>query len=151
MKKIFLFLFFMFIPLNVYAHDLYLDELEINNGEISIPFTKYNNSYTITLASDIYSVEFDYKVSSDILVTINNNYDLENNSIVYITLEDSDCKINYYFHILKDSEEESLVFLEDQEVIDEGFMFKYKIYVIPISCLILIFICYKIIYRKSKK
>jgi hypothetical protein len=141
----------MFIPLNVYAHDLYLDELEINNGEISIPFTKYNNSYTITLASDIYSVEFDYKVSSDILVTINNNYDLENNSIVYITLEDSDCKINYYFHILKDSEEESLVFLEDQEVIDEGFMFKYKIYVIPISCLILIFICYKIIYRKSKK
>jgi hypothetical protein len=151
MKKIFLFLFLLLIPVNVLAKDLYLNDLEIKNGELSLPFTKYNTEYTITLDKSEYSVDFSYQVDEDIAVSILDNYDLENNSIVTIKLEYQDEQINYYFHILKEVEDDAIVFKEDDEIVlDDSFMYKYKLYIIPLSCLFLIFLAFKILFHKHK-
>lgn len=151
MKKIFLFLFLLLIPVNVLAKDLYLNDLEIKNGELSLPFTKYNTEYTITLDKSEYSVDFSYQVDEDITASILDNYDLENNSIVTIKLEYQDEQINYYFHILKEVEDDVIVFKEDDEIVlDDSFMYKYKLYIIPLSCLFLIFLAFKILFHKHK-
>jgi hypothetical protein len=151
MKKIFLFLFLLLIPVNVLAKDLYLNDLEIKNGELSLPFTKYNTEYTITLDKSEYSVDFSYQVDEDITASILDNYDLENNSIVTIKLEYQDEQINYYFHILKEVEDDAIVFKEDDEIVlDDSFMYKYKLYIIPLSCLFLIFLAFKILFHKHK-
>ena len=147
----FLFLF-LFLPLTVIASDLKLDELSIKNGELSIPFDPLNNEYTISLEKEEYNVEFDYKVEENIAVFIKDNHDLENNAIVTISLTDEKNVVEYHFQILK--EEESVEQTVFQEVIKEqefNFMFEYKNYIIPISCLVLIFIVFKILFHKHKK
>lgn len=153
MKKIAFFLFlFLFLPLTVIASDLKLDELSIKNGELSIPFDPLNNEYTISLEKEEYNVEFDYKVEENIAVFIKDNHDLENNAIVTISLTDEKNVVEYHFQILK--EEESVEQTVFQEVIKEqefNFMFEYKNYIIPISCLVLIFIVFKILFHKHKK
>lgn len=147
----FLFLF-LFLPLTVIASDLKLDELSIKNGELSIPFDPLNNEYTISLEKEEYNVEFDYKVEENIAVFIKDNHDLENNAIVTISLTDEKNVVEYHFQILK--EEESVEQTVFQEVIKEqefNFMFECKNYIIPISCLVLIFIVFKILFHKHKK
>ncbi len=148
----FLLFLFLFLPLTVIASDLKLDELSIKNGELSIPFDPLNNEYTISLEKEEYNVEFDYKVEENIAVFIKDNHDLENNAIVTISLTDEKNVVEYHFQILK--EEESVEQTVFQEVIKEqefNFMFEYKNYIIPISCLVLIFIVFKILFHKHKK
>lgn len=151
MKKLLLCLLFLFIPIYVEADSLTLEELKVKNGELSLPFDSLNNIYTVTLEKDIYSLEFDYKVDENILVFIENNYDLENNSIVTLNLKKEEESGTYYFHILKEEEEVVNVFNEEQESPKENIMYAYKIFIIPTICLILIYITYKIIFRKHKK
>lgn len=151
MKKIFFFLLVLFFPTFVYADEIVLKELTIKNGELSLPFEKYNTEYTITLEETEFMVEFDYKVDNGVIVAINNNHDLENNSVVTLTLTKDEKSINYHFHILKENEATVAVFNNNVVKENESFMFKYKIYIIPTVCLILIIICYKILFRKHKK
>lgn len=151
MKKIFFFLFLLFIPTFVYAEDLVLKDLIIKNGELSLPFEKYNTEYTVTLEETEFNIDFEYKVEDGVTVAINNNHDLENNSVVTLTLAKDENSVNYKFHILKESEENIPVFNENVTEINNNFMYKYKIYIIPSVCFTLILIIYKILFRKHKK
>lgn len=150
MKKIFFLLFLLLIPNIVLAKDLVLEELMILNGELSLPFDKMNTEYTVTLDEQEFHLELDYKVGDGITVAVNNNHDLENNSIVTLTITDNESVLEYNFHILKEAEDISPVFNEVEPEEVNSFMFKYKIYIIPSVCLILIILCHKILFRKHK-
>ena len=153
MKKYFFFLLIhiLLIPNYVYAEDLVLKKLDIKNGELSLPFEKYNTEYTVTLNNTEFHLEIDYEVEDDIIVTVSNNHDLENNSIVTLTLLKEDQTIDYHFHILKEYEENITVFKEEIKEVNTNFMYKYKIYIIPGGCLLLILFAYKILFKKHKK
>lgn len=151
MKKILFFLFVLFFPNFVLAEDILLKELNINNGELSLPFDSYNTEYTVTLDETEFHLDFLYVVDDNVIVSINNNHDLENNSKVTLTVLKDKELLEYHFHILKPEKENIAVFKEQVNVENNSFMFKYKIYIIPAICLILIIICYKILFRKHKK
>lgn len=151
MKKILFFLFVFFFPVFVNAEDILLEQLEIANGELSLEFEPYNTEYTVTLEETEFHIEFDYKVEEGIVVAINNNHDLENNSIVTLTLSKEGNQLDYHFHILKNEAEDVATFNLETEEVNNNFMFKYKLYIIPSVCFILIWIIYKILFRKHKK
>jgi len=151
MKKIFFFLFLLIIPNFVFAKDLVLEELVISNGELSLPFDKLNTEYTVILDNQEFHLDLDYKVSDGITVAVNNNHDLENNSVVNVTLTDNKEVLVYNFHILKEADDIIPVFNEENSEELNSFMFKYKIYIIPSICFFLIIIIHKIIFRKHKK
>lgn len=153
MKKILVFFFILFLPKYVVAEDILLKELEIKNGELSLPFDAYNTEYTVSLEADIFQLDFSYQVEEAITVAINNNFDLENDSIVTLTVSQNGKKLDYHFHILKENSEVVSVFTTPKVEKEQNFMYLYKQYIIPIICFLLIFLCYKIIFFKhsSKK
>lgn len=150
MKKIFLFLFLL-IPNLVNASDLVINDLNITNGILSLPFDPLNTEYTVTLEEIEYNLDLYYKVDNETTVSVLDNHDLENNSLVTVTISKDDKKLDYHFHILK-KENAVNVFNEiNEDVINDSFMFKYKAIVIPSISLLLIIIIHKIIFRKHKK
>lgn len=153
MKKIaFFFFLFLFLHLTVWASDLKLEDLSIKNGTLSIPFDPLNNEYTISLEKEEYHVEFDYKVEEGIAVFIKDNHDLENNSLVILSLTDEKNVVEYHFQILKEEEETTTdVFLSEEPIpIKFSFMYEYKIYIIPSVCLLCLFIVFKLLFHKKK-
>lgn len=150
MKKV-LFFLLVFWPIKVYASDLILNNLVVKNGDISPSFDPLNNQYTVTLDNDIYNLELEYKLDSAININILDNNVLKNNSKVSLVLDESGKTVTYELHILKDEGEELPVFLETNNTYDTSFMALYKIYIIPITCLILIFIIFKILFHKKHK
>lgn len=151
MRKIafFTFLFFL-LPFVVFAKNLELEDLVVNNGEFSIPFNKLNNEYTVLLEKEEYHLELEYTVDDGVTVEVKDNHDLVNNSIVTISLTDEKNSVEYHLHILKEEEETYDVFLEDSSLIETNFMFEYKNYIIPTVCLFCVFIFYKIIFHHKK-
>lgn len=151
MKKLAFFLFLLCFPTFVLASDLKLNALEIKNGKLSLPFDSLNNLYTITLEEDVESVDFVYEVDNEVEVHIENNENLQNNSIVTLQLIHDTDTIEYTFQILKEETEEMRpVFLEEKEEVPTNFMFQYKTMVIPLTCLILLLLSYKIIFYHKK-
>ena len=141
-----------FLPVFVSAKDIYLEELNILNGELSPSFDSLNNEYTVTLSKEEYNIEMDYKVADGITVSIENNFDLENNSVVTIQLEEEKSTTSYRLHILKEEEENTLsTFNEETIEVPNNIMYTYKIYIIPSVCFLLILITYKCIFYKKKK
>lgn len=149
MKK-FLFFLLLFIPTIVNAEDLVLKNLQIKNGELSLPFDPYNTEYTVTLKESDFKIDFDYVADQDITVAIDNNTDLENDSVVTLTILKENEKLDYHFHVLKNSDETIKVFTTPKVEEKESFMFKYKQYVIPSGCLFLIFLIFKILFVRKK-
>ena len=151
MKNWLFFLFLVFlIPIQVKAEDLKLNSLSIKNGELSIPFDPLNTSYTILLDKDIEKVDFLYEVENDVSVTIQDNINLQNNSIVTLIIKNASDTVNYTFQILKEEEEIKEVFLEEKPEEKLNFMYQYKIYIIPAICFILLFLSYKVIFWHKK-
>ncbi len=151
MPYLLLILVLIFSPLEVKAKDLYLDTLEITNGELSLPFDKYNNKYTVLLAKDITTLDIVYEVDPEVNIEILDNHDLQNDSIVTINLKENNNVVSYELHILKDEEETSSVFLESNNDTESNFMYKYKIFIIPLVCFSLIVILFKIMFLGKKK
>lgn len=151
MKKIFFFLFLLFLPNFVSAKDLLLDNLTVKNGELSTTFEPLNTEYTIMLEETEFQIELDYQVEEGITVSLTNNHDLENDSLVTLTLTNEDKKIDYHFHILKNETTSIATFKEEPLSETQSFMFKYKLYIIPTVCLLLIFLMQRILFHKTKK
>lgn len=155
LKKLpfFLLFFFFFFPIFVRAKDLKIESLTIKNGELSIPFDPLNNEYTVILDGDIDVLELEYKVEKNITVSVMDNEDLQNNSVVTIALSEEKNTIEYHLQILKEEEQEvENVFLEQKTVSMEiNIMNEYKNYIIPSVCFLLILIVFKILFHKKRK
>lgn len=154
-KRIFfLFLFFfLFLPTPISARDLKLEDLTIKNGKLSIPFEPLNNEYTVILESDVDLLELEYKVDENINVSVTDNENLVNNSVVTINLTEEKNTVEYHLHILKEEEEKTEnVFLEQNALpMETNIMYEYKNYIIPSVCFLLIFIVFKILFHKKRK
>lgn len=153
MKKIaFLLLLVFCYPVFTQAKDVYLEELTILNGELSPSFDKLNNEYTIILPKEEYTIEINYKASEGCDVSLADNFDLQNNSQVTLLVTNEKNKSEYHFHILKEEEEETLTTFNEEKIeVPSGFMYTYKLYIIPSICFLLIIITYKCIFYKKKK
>ena len=125
MKKIFFLCFFFLIPSIVQAEDLGLKDLQIKNGELSLPFDPYNTEYTVTLDNEEFQIYFDYQVEDDYVVTVENNLDLENDSLVTLNVSKGEEHLLYHFYVLKNNEEVPTIAIKSNDLEEENFMFVY--------------------------
>ena len=135
MKKIaFLIVVFLYFPVSVKASDLVLEDLKIKNGTLSIP------------------LDLEYKTKEGIEVFVNDNYDLANNSVVTLLLKDEKNSVEYHLQVYKEEEEKTIsTFLENPQVsLETNFMFEYKNYIIPITCLFLLSLKFCFISTKNR-
>ncbi len=151
MKKLLLFLFLL-IPVIVNAEDLYLEELKVLNGNISPNFSSNNNKYTITLDKSIKEVEFNFKPLDGVTTLVRGNYNLENDSILYIDLiSNNEVVTTYTFNILKEEDNETTFKEIEEKSESTNFMTKYKSIIIPAIDLILIFLNFKLLFLHKHK
>lgn len=151
MKKLLLFLFLL-IPSIVNAEDLYLEELKVLNGNISPNFSSNNNKYTITLDKSIKEVEFNFKHLDGVTTLVRGNYNLENDSTVFIDLiKNNEVVATYTFNILKEEEDETTFKEIEEKTESTNIMTKYKGIIIPTIDLILIFLNFKLLFLHKHK
>ncbi len=139
----------------VLANDVFLEDLQVLNGELSPTFTKMNNKYTIELETGEEEVLFKYTVNDGISVSVQNNSNLKDNSIVTIDLiQNNVVVVSYEFNILMETNTTSVfneIKNEEVEVGNIEFMQKHKNIIIPISAALLIALSFKIIFFGIKK
>ena len=128
-----------------------IDELSIKNASLSIPFSPLNNEYTAIVGKEVDTLEFIYSADSSFTVVINNNHDLQNNSVVELIVSDGENKASYHFQILKEEEEQTkTTFLEKKEEEQISFLKEYKNYIVPFFCILLILFSYRLLFHKKK-
>ncbi len=114
MKKILIIFLWLFLSITVKADEecnLYLKSLDILDYKISPTFHKYQDTYTVFIPSDIFYLDLTYqKETNNSLVTIRNNDNLENQSVVYLDITCEE-KTNSY-KIIVNKEAEKLAFKE---------------------------------------
>lgn len=83
-----------------------LEELKVLNGELSIDFDSLNSKYTVFLNENENKLDIEYKLKSDTNITIEGNYNLEDGSIVIISVTDGKETMDYYFNVYINKTEE---------------------------------------------
>ncbi len=95
-------------------------DLTILNGDMPLKFDKYVNNYTINVASDVTSLEIEYKIEDDdeIKIINNENFDYGIN-YVFIELTKLNEKNIYTLEVYRDKEI-SVIKYEDVAIVQEG-------------------------------
>ena len=95
-------------------------DLTILNGDMPLKFDKYVYNYTINVASDVTSLEIDYKIEHDdeIKIINNENFDYGIN-YVFIELTKLDEKSIYTLEVYRDKEI-NVIKHEDVAIMQEG-------------------------------
>ena len=83
-----------------------LEELNILNGELSINFDSLNSKYTVFLKENENKLDIEYKLKGNTNITIENNNNLVNGSIVIISVTDGKETVNYYLNVYINKTEE---------------------------------------------
>ncbi len=83
-----------------------LEELKVLNGELSIDFDSLNSKYTVFLNENENKLDIEYKLKSNANITIEGNYNLEDGSIVIISVTDGKETMDYYFNVYINKTEE---------------------------------------------
>lgn len=83
-----------------------LEELKVLNGELSIDFNSLNSKYTVFLNENENKLDIEYKLKSNANITIEDNYNLEDGSIVIISVTDGKETMDYYFNVYINKTEE---------------------------------------------
>ncbi len=133
-----------------------LTYLDILNGELSPNFDSYNTLYTVQLDSDEVSLDLKYFTDDNVTVEIFNNDNLlsgENRVIINVRNND---EVTEEYVLVVNKEETVAAFNEVQNtaLVNNSEMIETPSYVVPlllVTVLSLIFIMYKIIFRKKKR
>ena len=83
-----------------------LEELKVLNGKLSIDFDSLNSKYTVFLNENENKLDIEYKLKSNANITIEGNYNLEDGSIVIISVTDGKETMDYYFNVYINKTEE---------------------------------------------
>lgn len=128
-------------------------DLKIINGEFTPKFSKYVDTYSVTVASDINQLEIDYKLEKDSSIEIINNENLQEGiNFVYIEIK-NDLEMNTYtLEVYKEKSLEVINYDENIATIEiDSPMPNYIPPLIIGICFSVILITYLLIFKKRKR
>lgn len=109
MKKFIFFLFIFFFsmaPALAEEKSAYLENLKIENGQMTPEFNKYNNAYSVFVDEDITKLNIEYNLEdSNSKIDIINNEDVDDQSVVYINITNESDSQSYKIIINKEKAE----------------------------------------------
>ncbi len=134
-----------------------IENLEIKNATLSPNFDPLNNIYTVNVSGSITSLMIDYEISDEYEVIISGNEEFkvgENKILIYLTKNN---EVEEIYEILVNKSEVVEAFSESEtfEVIEvTGNSVKtpdYVVYFVGLTALLLIYIVFKILFKKKKR
>ena len=130
--------------------DSVLLDLNILNGKMSLKFDKYVNIYTVEVASDVDSLEIEYRIEdTDEIKIINNenfNYGL---NYVFLEVSNQDNKNMYTIEVYKEKIETVMKY-ETPTIENEKTMQKSTPYIIFTICFLIILFFFVVIFHHKK-
>ena len=130
-----------------------LKDLKILNGNLELKYNEYTYEYTVTVDSDINSLEFDYTLDDDCYIDIKNNVLDNNENIVTLDVYNIDKSITYTFYVYKESEEEVNGidnYMKSLEVTNTNNTEFYKVQILSVSLFLTLVIIFSILFHRKK-
>lgn len=129
-----------------------LEELEIINGTMSLPFNKLVNNYTVNVDSSISTLIMNLKAEDGYKIDIVNNNLLNDYNIVYINISKDNIINTYTLEVYKETID-TVISIDDSntKVEVESNNNYYLRYGVIIICIILIILLKHIIFLKKDK
>lgn len=131
-----------------------MESLNVLNGKLSPKFDKFNDIYTVSIDSDINSLDLDYEINDNEQISIYGNMDFEegeNRVIIAVTNPE---ETNYITLIVNKKKSESVISeLSDKILleIENNNLPSYAPYLIGTSCVSLILLIFCIFYARKKR
>lgn len=131
-----------------------MESLNVLNGSMSPKYDKYNDIYSVSIASDVDSLILDYEISKNTQVSIYGNTDFEEGKNKVILAVSTSEKTNYITLIVNKKKSEktnaeisSQIALEGQ---NSNYLPSYAPYLIGASCLSIIILIFFVFYVKKR-
>ena len=129
-----------------------LEELNILNGELSINFDSLNSKYTVFLNENENKLDIEYKLKGNTNITIENNNNLVNGSIVIISVTDGKETVNYYLNVYINKTEEVNKSIVNGTLLEVNSKKEISEYAGPgIACLCFLLILFLFVFLFHKK
>lgn len=131
-----------------------LQDLKILNGELSLKFDPLNTKYTVSVASDVTELEFEYVISEeDTLYIIGNDLKDDYNEVIF-TVSNEEEEMSYYLYVYKEESLEvstDINYFSSIEAPVEEEVPELALPLIASSCFLLILFVFTFLFRKRKK
>lgn len=130
-----------------------LKELNVLNGQLSLPFDPLNTRYTVMMNSDDNKLELDVLASDDYKISIYNNDIINNFTEVVITVYNDTDIMSYYLEVYKEENttvNNSYDYFKELEINNDNEMPYYTAPLIASICFLLILFLFIILFKKRK-
>ena len=130
-----------------------LKDLKILNGNLELKYNEYTYEYTVTVESNINSLEFEYTLDEDCYINIKDNILEIGENIVTIDVYNLDDSITYTFYVYKESDEEVNGidnYMKSLEVANTNNMEFYKVQILSVSLFLTLIIIFSILFHRKK-
>lgn len=126
-------------------------DLKILNGELSLKFDKYVNSYTVNVENNVDTLEIEYKIrDTDEIKIVNNenfNYGL---NYVFLEISNGEEKNVYTLEVYKEKIENVMKYEEETISSNNKERNEYMPYIISFTCFFIIMFFFIVIFHKKK-
>ena len=130
-----------------------LKDLKILNGNLELKYNEYTYEYTVTVDSNVNSLEFDYTLDDDCYIDIKDNILEKGENIVTLDVYNLDESVTYTFYVYKESEEEVNGidnYMKSLEVANTNNTEFYKVQILSVSLFLTLIIIFSILFHKKK-
>ena len=130
-----------------------LKDLKILNGNLELKYNEYTYEYTVTVDSNVNSLEFDYTLDDDCYIDIKDNILDKKENIVTLDVYNLDESITYTFYVYKESDEEVNGidnYMKSLEVANTNHVELYKVQILSVSIFLTLIIIFSILFHRKK-
>lgn len=130
-----------------------LKDLKILNGNLELKYNEYTYEYTVTVDSNVNSLEFDYTLDDDCYIDIKDNILDKSENIVTLDVYNVDNTITYTFYVYKESEEEVNGidnYMKSLEVASTNNKEFYKVQILSVSIFLTLIIIFSLLFHRKK-
>lgn len=130
-----------------------LKDLKILNGNLELKYNEYTYEYTVTVDSDVNSLEFDYTLDDDCYIDIKDNILDDKENIVTLDVYNVDNSITYTFYVYKENDEEVNGidnYMKSLEVANTNHVELYKVQILSVSIFLTLIIIFSILFHHKK-
>ena len=130
-----------------------LKDLKILNGNLDLKYNEYTYEYTVTVDSNVSSLEFDYTLDDDCYIDIKDNILDDKENTVTLDVYNLDESITYTFYVYKESDEEVNGidnYMKSLEVANTNHVDLYKVQILSVSLFLTIIIIFSILFHRKR-
>lgn len=129
-----------------------LEDLEVLNGEMSLQFDSLIDYYTVSIESEVSSLNLNYKLSDNATLNVRNNENLQEGiNYVYLDVYEDSKVSTYTLEVYKEVLKKTLEIVDDTSKVEVKSVPVYTKYLLIFAGLIVILFTYKILFGKRKK